>query len=146
MDGSRGHESEKHVPSAATESVTQTERAAVPSGAAFGWGPDGDGQAETGPDGGIPAGGEDREASAGLGVRRLSCVGLPIVGGSQGPVGAVGRASGPCVRSYRARCGRAPGSRVPRAALQSGRSHVTHGQVVSLLLVFCCCFLFFVFF
>lgn len=113
MDGSRGHESEKLVPSAATESVTQTERAAVPSGAAFGWGPDGDGQAETGPDGGIPAGGEDREASAGLGVRRLSCVGLPIVGGSQGPVGAVGRASGPCVRSYRARCGREPGSRVP---------------------------------
>lgn len=85
VDGSRGHESEKHVPSAATESVTQTERAAVPSGAAFGWGPDGDGQAETGPDGGIPAGGEDREASAGLGVRRLSCVGLPIVGGRRAP-------------------------------------------------------------
>lgn len=85
MDGSRGHESEKHVPSAATESVTQTEQAAVPSGAAFGWGPDGDGQAETGPDGGIPAGGEDREASAGLGVRRLSCVGLPIVGGRRAP-------------------------------------------------------------
>lgn len=85
MDESRGHESEKLVPSAATESVTQTERAAVPSGAAVGWGPDGDGQAETGPDGGIPAGGEDRKASAGLGVRRLSCVGLPIVGGRRAP-------------------------------------------------------------